>query len=730
MDIRLNSIDGIERQVKLNIVGIDRTPAIYAIDSNGEIGIYKKQGKERCLYIKEPMFLDTETSHNHKDGEEARCWIYQWASLYRGHTVGGRTPTELLDYLDKYIRIYGLCEKRKLIVYIHNASYDLSYLMMFFKERYGDIKMLNIRARKILSFECIKVGLVIRCSYLLSNRSLDSWGDYTSAPVRKVVNGIDYDVIRYQDTDLTYNDWYYQVNDVWSMKYAYDGMLEMFDDDITSIPLTNTGYIRRDARNASKKDKSTREEFLRDRIDVAQYKLFRSEFAGGLAHGNRFKIARTIRGNIGHDDFKSDYPSRQELDYFPITGFSLYYKQGLSQTQITLSDLKELCETRCVAMRLRFNNLRIREGITLPYISVDKCRQGRLTDLRFTLDGLNVGNDNGRVLYMDGVTELCVLELDLKWILKQYETDGIQIVEVYTAMRGRHPAFIREVINKYFKIKESALGIQREKSKNNLNAAYGMEATDPIRVETSFDFELFEWEETKSLKDEDIEKALDDYYKSRNNFMQYYHGCYVTAHARYELMTLVEAIGYNKFIYCDTDSIFYIKDEETERIIANYNKKIIERNKQLGLGVVNKSGGISYYGTFEDEEEGIRAFKFLHSKCYAFIDKDNKMHLTVAGVRKSVLNKEGKTITSVDELTEFGKYSYDEALDRFEDLFVFKECGGVSALYIYAEPHIEYINGHKIETAGGCILRSVTKTLNDAKWLKEYYKEEEAICEI
>mgnify|MGYP002522926304 CR=1 FL=1 len=726
MRVKLNSVDDIERIVQLNIYGEDKTPAQYVCDESGAVGIYKKQGKERALYITEPMFLDTETSHNHKDGDEARCWVYQWACLYHGYTVGGRTPSQLIDYLDKYIKLYGLCESRKMVIYIHNASYDLSYLMYFFKEHYGDIKMLNIKAHKVLSFECVNVGLVFRCSYLLSNRSLDQWGEYTGAPVRKVVNGIDYDLIRYQDTPLTYNDWYYQVNDVWAMSYAYSGMLEMFDDDIISIPLTNTGYIRRDVRHEFKKDKDNRERFIRDKIDEAVYTMLRLEFAGGLAHGNRFYIGRTIRGLIGHDDYKSDYPSQQVMKYYPITGFSLYYKRGISQTQITLEDLIDLCNTRCVLMRVRFNNFRIKNGITLPCLSVDKCNKGRLTPLVYTLDGVKRGNDNGRVLCMDGVTELCLLEKDLYWILRQYDTDGIQIDTVYTAMRGKHPKYVLDVINEYFKIKENASGKEREKSKNNLNAGYGMEATDPVRLETEFDFDKMQWIENKAISSEDIQTALDKYYKSRNSFMQYYLGCYVTMWARDSLISLTEAIGYNRFLYCDTDSIFYLKDSHTEQVIKDYNDRVIAYNKANNLGVLNKSGTMSYYGVFEDEGEGIRAFKFLHSKCYAFIDKDDKMHLTVAGVRKSVLDKDGNTITSVDELTKFGKYTYDEALDRFTDLFVFEKCGGVSALYIYDEPHIEVIDGHKIETAGGCILRQVTKTLNEIKWLKEYYTEEEA----
>ena len=42
---------------------------------------------------------------------------------------------------------------------------------------------------------------------------------------------------------------------------------------------------------------------------------------------------------------------------------------------------------------------------------------------------------------------------------------------------------------------------------------------------------------------------------------------------------------------------------------------------------------------------------------------------------------------------------------------------GVTARYITSEPHIEIVNGHKISTAGGCIINKLeTKLVHDMEF--------------
>lgn len=713
MQVKLNSIDGISRYVNLIEYSKTRFTIPYV---NMTID---KHGYKRTYYVEYPMFLDTETAHNHAaDKDDKRCWIYQWCLEFNGIVVGGRKPSELMAVFKKFIKLYDLGDKRKLVIYIHNLSYDIAYLYSYLKI-FGEPKILAIKPHKILTFEV--GGLLFKCSYLLSNRSLIAWNKYTKSPVEKIVNGIDYSLIRYQDTPLDNKDWEYQVNDVLSMKYSFNNMLSMFNDDIVSIPLTNTGYIRRDVRKSFKSDKRNRELFIKSRLTVDTYKILRRAFAGGLSHGNRHYIGRLINAKIAHYDYKSMYPSQQILRYFPTGAFELYYrndgKHCLSKTK-----LDELCTKYCVVMSITFDGLYIRdENITLPCVSVDKCNKGRTGDtpLHYTIDGNKRGNDNGKVLFMDGRTTLCLTELDYYWIKRQYKTNRMRINTVYIAQRAKHPTYVLENINKYFKIKESASGIERDKAKNNLNAGYGMEATDPVRVDYSFDMNSCEWIHKAVDDDTIIEEKLDKFYKSRNSFMQFYYGVYVTSWSRYQLLEMVEAIGYDRFIYADTDSIYFIDSPNSRQIIEKYNKRVIEYNIKHELGVSNKNGNVSYYGVFEDEGEHITAFKFLHSKCYGYVIDGEDIKLTIAGVRKEILDAEGNIYTSVDELSEFGKIrNPNDILDNLSDSFVFERCGGVSATYIYGDVRQEIIHGHLTELSGGCIIQNISKTMSEIEWLK------------
>ena len=120
----------------------------------------------------------------------------------------------------------------------------------------------------------------------------------------------------------------------------------------------------------------------------------------------------------------------------------------------------------------------------------------------------------------------------------------------------------------------------------------------------------------------------------------------------------------------------------------------------------NRKNTISYYGTFEDEKEDIVAFRFLHSKCYAFVSEDNKLHCTIAGV--TATNKQPKDSplykTREQEL---------QSIDNLDIGFTFTECGGTRSVYIYQDIEKTVIDGHLLEIASACIIEKTTKKLSN-----------------
>ena len=229
--------------------------------------VLPSKSKNSPMILAEAIYLDTETSHNfNEETAEGVGWIYQWCFRFCGEFAFGRNPVQLLDALDLVAEKNKLDDNLKAVIYIHNASYDLAYLLPFFVQRYGvPTKMIARAAHKILMLE---IGcFIIRCSYLLSNRSLAKWGKDLGIRHRKKTGLIDYNKRRYPDTKLARDDWMYMLYDVIAVEECCKKQLETYHDNLNSVPLTSTGYVRRDARILARQSHD-REDFLKTRLNV------------------------------------------------------------------------------------------------------------------------------------------------------------------------------------------------------------------------------------------------------------------------------------------------------------------------------------------------------------------------------------------------------------------------------------------------------------------------------
>lgn len=663
-----------------------------------------KRGYKNIAYYDTPAFLDTETSHNH-DNNNPLAWVYQWCFELNGQYIVGRKPSELMRLFRSLIRDYELTDTQRLAIYIHNASYDMAYLINYMYELTDDVEILAINNHKIITFRA--GGLEIRCSLKLSNMSLALYGKKMKVETHKMVSAIDYDAIHYQDSRLSRTDWEYMVNDVASLKECVLKDFEINNDNVATVPLTSTGFVRRDCRKACRLVKEYREKvFNASRLSVEDYKMCKEEFAGGYSHGNRTLAGITLHNREGktlkHRDFKSRYPATQELGYFPQK-FMPYYEWVDDNDLMTLSELTELCGEYCVLARVCFKNLKLKREVTAPYIASSKILN--YSGYELLNERGAKGTDNGKVIRAPGLVVLTVNEHDLKWIIKQYDIEAVKILRVIISERYEMSEPISTTIQSYFTVKETLEdGIFRDKSKNKLNGIYGMFATDPIRTQYTYNRDTMEWSSVK-ITDEYIEEKLDKYYKSRNSFLPYQQGLWTTSGSRDELFTLIaDVIGYENYIYSDTDSIFYYSDDEIEARIDEYNARIIAKNIERGVGVLNRKGTMSYYGTFEDEEEDdpLTAFRFLHSKCYATEQASGRFSVTVAGVTKDNKQLGNKRVTKEDEL---------ENIDNLDVDFTFRECGGTKCLYADLEPCVMNINGHETELSSSAIITQTTKQL-------------------
>ena len=635
--------------------------------------------KKGIYYLNNIVCLDTETSHNDTCG-----WIYQWACINENKLFYGRKPSEFIELLEEFKRQYRLDEKHIMVIYVHNLSYDLTYLYKWLFDYDNSTEVFWLDSHKALT--CRLTGYEFRCSYLLSNMSLDQWSKKLGTKHKKLVGTIDYNKIRYQDSKLTKKDWKYQFYDVLVQKECIEIELHNSNDNIATIPLTSTGYVRRDCRRVVAKDKEYRSWFEKTRLNYETYTACRQAFSGGYVHANRFYTGETYVGQVGHYDYKSFYPSQQMLGYYPVTQFVKAYDKDDGELNKQL--LAYYMNNKCCLLNVTLSDIVIKKEVTAPYLQKSKLIGG-FKDCQL---------DNGRVLKLKSACSMWCTELDLKIIIDQYNLN-LSINEIYISDRGEFPKQFKDKIIEYFTIKENLSdGYLYMKSKNKLNAIYGMSVTDIIRPDINVDYDTGEFKKEKDNSEENINEMLDKFYNSRNNFFPYQLGVWVTAQCRYELLQMIKKVGYENFLYCDTDSIFFIDNDMSETIINDYNSSIIDKCEKLGYYVINRDKKKSYFKTFEDEKENIKEFRALHSKCYGFIDGENKLNVTIAGVSKVGRNKR----TIAKEL---------RSLDNLKNGFQFVYCGSTKSKYLVSDCTIENIDGHLTEYADSCIITDNIKTL-------------------
>lgn len=641
-----------------------------------------RKAKKTTLWARNYAVFDTETSHNH-NLENPVAWVYQWAFLLSGRYVYGRTPAEFVALLEKLRKHYALGSDKKIIIYVHNLAYDGQYLKHYLKQYAGD--QLKILATDNHSYLYIDIpGIRFLCSYRLTGLSLDTLSKDYAQTYLKATGTVDYDIIRYQDTELTPVDWHYMFSDVASQHDAIRKYLTAQGYVYAyKAPMTSTGFVRTDCRRESEKVRSWREEFTKSALDLQTYNLARQGFQGGVTICSYTFSGSTVTGDLGHVDFTSSYPARQMLDYFPEGKFNNYGEVE------TTEELQYLLNNYCCLFLLTLTGVRIRPGVTAPFLPSSKCLQ-LINPLRL----------NGKIVSADRLS-IVVTEIDYAIYAAQYtcETEAVDLM--HTARRGSLPQWLKGKVMQYFRAKcelKKSDPLLYMASKAKLNGIYGMSATAIVRDEYEAGENLI-----LEKKPVDAEKALEKFYRSYNSFLPYQYGVWTTAHARKALYDLITAIGYENFLYCDTDSVFYMRDAETEKQIAAYNDRIRAQAAAAGAIVGDKVLGLA------EQEPALTAFRGLHAKCYAMIE-EGELKVTIAGIPKRAVKWQGGKPVTMTNAQELG------SIDNLRDGFIFRHCGGTRAVYVEDLPRTEQIDGHRIDCASSVIICPIEKEISDTMY--------------
>ncbi len=637
-------------------------------------------GKKRH-YIGITTAFDIETTLL-DDIQQSVMYIWQW-QFGEDYTVIGRTWDEFLD-LQKRIQAV-LPADRWLVCYIHNASYEHQFLKGIY--HFQPEEVFAVGSRKVVKFDmwgCFE----FRCSYKLTNMSLKQFTEKMGVEHQKLSGeDFNYSVKRYPWTELSPEELEYCVNDVRGLVEAVNALMARDGDTLQTIPLTSTGYVRRNAKRAMKNG-SVHHNFVYSILpDIDTYEALREAFRGGNTHSNRYYSGDIIE-NVHSADRSSSYPAVICNCEYPMSVFSPILKHNLNEDYIAR------CITlrhKALLLRIGIQNLRLKDPFWgCPYLSKDKCR-----NIRNSVDT----EDNGRILQADYL-ETTITDIDLKIILEEYEGKIIFLQGWYASYKKLPQPLIDEVI-KYYQDKTKLKGVEGQevfydKAKALLNSLYGMMAQDPVKFKQIFK-QVGDYDTDESILQETAKKegwTKEQYLSAikgikqellgKSNekaFLAYQWGVWVTAHSRDALergIRLVHETEGADFIYCDTDSVKYTGSVDW----SSYNSDRIAECKESGAMATDPLGNTHYMGVFETEDlkdtgYAYRYFKTLGAKKYAYIEREGeKVHCTIAGVNK----KKGGA-----ELDEHG------GLSAFEPGFVFTEAGGTQAVYNDA-PEIDHVD--------------------------------------
>ena len=640
---------------------------------------WRRQQKSGCFYAVDFGVLDTETSHIGWRG-----WIYQWAVYFNGDYIYGRRPSELIELFRAWKQFYKLGHNKRILIYVHNLSYDAQYLKHYFKEYDPHARFFCTDTHSILIIDLD--GIRICCSYKLTNLSLAKLSKDYATFYEKASGEIDYTQVRFQDQELTGREWLYMFSDVASQYDGVHGYLRAMEYEYaSSAPYTSTGFVRESCRHRSE-ELYWREHFLEGALDLRMYNLCRLAYIGGQTIAS-WKYSGYTVDNVAHVDFTSSYPARQMMDYFP-TGKPFWAGSPPSREAFD-----RLIDHFCCVFVARFTGIQIRPMITAPYIPGSKAIGLPLNDQRL----------NGKLISADEFA-MAMTEIDWKWIKTQYTWDNCSLGDILCFSRGPAPQWMRDEVMKYYHAKCELKGKDPTlyaAAKARLNAIYGMSCTSICRPQYKMD------EDLAIVPDPDVtpEKQLQDYYKSWKSFNAYQVGIYVTCHARDALHTLIEKIGYSRFCYCDTDSVFFVDSPQAREAVEEYNVEITRRALAAGAYVDDDNIlGVAEY------EEDCRKFRALHAKCYAYEDMSGELHVTIAGIPKKAtrwINGEPVTMTNAQELRN---------IDNLAQGFVFHHCGGSQIAYVERPPEVTEIRGHMTELASAAIISEISKEISDSMY--------------
>lgn len=554
---------------------------------------YPISSGKKSQYYDLPCTFDIETTNM---GDWA--FMYIWQACVDGVLCYGRYWSECIEFFN---RLKQRFPNATICMYVHNLSFEFQFMRNFMYVG----KVFAKAPRKVVTAELN--GIEFRCSLALSNMGLEKFLEKTDGVIhKKLVGDLDYSKKRYADTALNDREFLYCIFDVLGLYEAIKSKLS--EDTMATIPLTSTGYVRRAYRESCLIDSDHMKAFRNSELDINAYLLCREAARGGVAGSNPMWTNETL-DNVHSRDKKSSYPHQMMVKEFPTGKF----------IEVAGEDLDEYRDFAACLIDVTFYDIELSNWVGIPYISHGRCR------------AVVAGKFGNGKVYRAKECRMTITEIDYLLIERYYIWSDIKVHTLLVSQKSKLSTAFRTELMNWFLLKETMKGRDNflyNKSKNMINASFGMMLTDIAMTETEYHANSADpWKPGEI----DLEHKVHMYYRNKNSFLSYQHGVWITAWARYELYRGIDVVG-DDIVLTDTDSCKYVEDHEEE--FNRLNQSIITENEENDIHpwIETENGERkSMLGIWENEGT-YKQFRTMGAKKYAYIDDSDKMHITVSGL--------------------------------------------------------------------------------------------------
>lgn len=410
--------------------------------------------RKKTKYLNLSLSFDTETTSTFTTNEprEKFAFMYVWQFGIDGYYCYGRTWEEFLQLCEHLQKTLGLNERKRLIIFIHNLSFEFQFFRKYFKWLSVFATASRNPVKALTSY-----GIEFRDSLILSGYKLENVAkNLTSHDIPKMVGDLDYSLIRTKDTIFTEKELGYMLNDVRVLVAYIDEQRQQYGD-ITKIPLTNTGRVRRYVREQCFKDKNYNAKIRELRIkDADEYNTLKQAFAGGFTHANPNHVGKVYK-NVASFDFTSSYPTVMIAEKYPCSS-------AIPQKWTSWDRFNEINEKALQIFTVEFWNLETSVYFD-NYISKNKC-----LDIKGEIE------NNGRIFSAEYL-KITITSVDWDIIKQVYHWDKIKISNQLAYYKDYLPKPIINSILHFYKQKTTLKGVVGKEAeylhfKGMLNSVY------------------------------------------------------------------------------------------------------------------------------------------------------------------------------------------------------------------------------------------------------------------